>query len=443
MISLAILLVLAQDTTRLTMAGVIDRALAQYPSIGVARAGRSRAAADARDAAAALRPRLVLDASATHYQEPFLVYPLHGFPAPAAPATLPPFDRTLIQGSAFASWTLFDFGQRRSRLRAARAFEGAADAALTTAQAAVVARTATAYLRVLTAREVLAAQDQRLVALEAESARARRLLAEGTVPRLMVLRADAALARARAERTQATAQRDVAEQTLARLADLNGADVGRAALAPASLADTAAALPARDSLVARAVASSPEILESRRRSDAARAGANASRATRYPELRLLTGIVDRGATGHDFRAEWQAGFSLAHSLYTGGQRGAQIARADADASLADAQHRQAELNAAEAVDRALAAASEARGRSAALASALEQTLAVAEVERTSLEIGSGTQTDYLDALADVVRERSALSEARHAELAALIELARVTGRLTIEWLNLTVAQRTP
>lgn len=429
------LILATQDSSRLTMTQAIDRALSQYPSVTAARAVVGRANADVREAAATLRPRLALDASLTQYQEPWLVYPLHGFPSafPSA-GEAPVFDRTLVQGSAFINWTLFDFGQRRSRLRATRAMADAADAGLSAAQSAIVARTAAAYLRALTAREIVAAQDQRLTALTAEADRTRRLLAEGTVPRLLVLRADAALARSRAEWSQAVSQREVAEQALARLTDLPGDSVRRAALAVARLPDTLVTTN-REELVARALRANPELLEARRRVDAARLATGAARATRYPELRLLGGIVDRGATGQDFRAEWQAGVSLSYSPYTGGQRGAAIARADADAAIATEQRRLVELNAAEAVDRALASLTEARARLAALEVALTQTLAVADVERTALEVGSGTQTDYLDALADVVRERSALSEARHALLAAAVELARVTGDLTMDWVE--------
>jgi len=93
---------------------------------------------------------------------------------------------------------------------------------------------------------------------------------------------------------------------------------------------------------------------------------------------------------------------------------------------------------AQGVDRALAAVREAHARVAALGSAAEQSAEVARIERLSLEVGSGTQTDYLDAEANLLRARASLIEARHAEIAARIELARVTGELSLAWLALNL-----
>ena len=144
-----------QDPGRLTLAETVRRALAQYPSVAAARAARDRASADLGDATASRRPRLFLDASLTRFQEPMVVFPLHGF----NPANPPLFDRTLVQSGVTMTWTLFDFGNRSSRVRAARALGAAAEGALGTAEMQLVARAANAFLRVLAASGVLSAQD--------------------------------------------------------------------------------------------------------------------------------------------------------------------------------------------------------------------------------------------------------------------------------------------
>ena len=77
-------------------------------------------------------------------------------------------------------------------------------------------------------------------------------------------------------------------------------------------------------------------------------------------------------------------------------------------------------------------------RIAALQSAVEQSAEVARIERLALEVGSGTQSDYLDAEANLLRARADLIEARHAEISARVELARVLGELSPEWLARTV-----
>jgi outer membrane protein len=428
----------AQDTTRLTVHEAVARALGQYPTVAASRAQRDRAAAVVREDRSQLLPRLALDAGATQAQLPGLVYPLHSLPTgPASP--LPVFATTLFQASAVLNWTLYDFGARKNRVEASRSLEGAAEAALTSAQQQLVARAANAYLRVLTARQTLAAQDQRLAALGAESERTRRLLAEGKAARVTLLRADAALARARADRSGTAGELDVAEHDLAQLTALPWEGISRDTLPEAALADTTDPAPlvtgaARVALVARAQEASADLLEVRRRAAAAQAGANALRRARMPELRLSAGLVDRGAPDNTMKAEWQAGLGISYPLYTGGARSGAIDRGDADARGARAQLRLAELGTTAAVDRAVAAVIQSHARVLALQSAVEQSDAVVQVERTALEVGSGTQTDYLDALALALQARSSLIEARHAEIAARIELARITGELSPEWL---------
>jgi len=86
------------------------------------------------------------------------------------------------------------------------------------------------------------------------------------------------------------------------------------------------------------------------------------------------------------------------------------------------------------VDQALAALRQAHARVAALQSAVEQSAEVARIERLSLEVGSGTQTDYLAAEANLLSARAGLIEARHAEIGARVELARIIGELSRDWL---------
>jgi outer membrane protein TolC len=59
---------------------------------------------------------------------------------------------------------------------------------------------------------------------------------------------------------------------------------------------------------------------------------------------------------------------------------------------------------------------------------------LARIERLLLDAGSGTQTDFLNAEADLLTAQANLVEARHAEIAARVELARVAGELNLDWL---------
>jgi len=434
-----------QDTSRLTLAAALRGALDRYPTVAAARASRDQAAAAVGEARAPLLPRLSLDAALTRYELPSIIYPLHGLNL----ASPPEFGTSLAQAAASLSYTLWDFGGRANRLRAARASEVAAGAALDASSAALVARVAGAYLRVLTIGGVLTAQDQQLATLAAEADRVHRLLAAGRAARVDVLRMEATVSRARADREGTAANLEVAERDLAQLADVPVERARAETLEPLHLRDSTAT-PNRNALLARARAANPELLQALRGADAGRAQLAAARATRFPELRLQGSYVDRGMASAGWppvaalKGEWQAGIQLSYPLFTGGQRASAIRRADADARLRAEQARAAALQLEQSVDRALGIAREGHARMLALTTAVAQFDEVVRIRRLALETGSGTQTDYLDAETDLLRARAGLVDARHAEIAAHIEMARVAGELTPDWLAAALAadQRT-
>ena len=432
-----------QDTSRLTLTQALRRALDHYPTVSAARAGLDQASAAAGEASSARLPRLALDASVSRSQEPNIVYPLHGLSlTPGSTSAMPVFDQTLGQAALGLSWTLWDFGARGGRIRAARATADAAGASLDAARAAIAGRVAVAYLRVLTAQGVLAALDQRLASLEAEADRVHRLMAVGRAARVEVLRIEAEALRARADRVGGRTALDVAERELAQLAGVSPDEARAARLEPLRLADTTDIAPRRAALVERALAANPDLRQARLAADAGRAGLAAARATRFPELRLSGSWVDRGGADHEFRAEWSTSVQISYPLFTGGQRASSIRRADADYRARSEQARLAAMTAEQAVDRALAALSESHARVAALEQAAAQFDEVVRIRRLALETGSGTQTDYLGAETDLLRARASAIEARHAEIAARVELARVTGELTPEWLAAAVRAAT-
>jgi outer membrane protein TolC len=135
-----------------------------------------------------------------------------------------------------------------------------------------------------------------------------------------------------------------------------------------------------------------------------------------------------------FEAEWNAGLLLSYPLFTGGAVRSAVARADAVERGATEQLRLARNQLAEEIDRALSALDESRARVRSLTAAVGQLTEVVRIEKLSLEAGSGTQTDYLRTEADLLSAQAGLVEARHTEIAARAELARVTGQLNSGWI---------
>ncbi len=417
----------AADST-LALVEAAARALATHPTVGAARARADEADAGVGEAAAARWPWLNLTAAATQYEEPMGVAPIHGF----TPEAIPPFDRTHLTAALGATYTVFDGGARGGRIDRAELLAGAAGAALTTSEQRILMRVARTYLETLARHEVLAAEDQRLIALSAERERASRLRAAGRAAEVEVLRVEAAIASAEAERVRLAAALEVAERDLARLIGGSVEETRAGRLVAVALADST--IPARDALLASAQAQSPLAAEARARAAAAAAGSDVARGARWPSVGLYGNWIDRNSDDADLPAEWSTGVQMSLPLFTGGAITGSIARADAAARGAGQEARLTELEIAADVDRAYTLYLEAHALAQSLATAEARFAEVARIEQLALAAGSGTQTDYLEAEAELLLARARRTEARNAEIAARIELARVVGELDPTWL---------
>ncbi len=422
---------------RLTPARAAEMALATHPSVAAARAERQASAAEHDESRALFRPVVQLGVAATQYEEPSLASPIHGF----RPDLFPTFDTTLYQPSVRASYTLFDGGARRARREQTAAQVERAGARLAAEEQALVARVARAYLQVLSLAEVLAADGARLEALGLERDRAGKLFAAGRAAEVEVKRGDAAFAAAEAERAARAARLDQTERTLARLIGVE-TEAARAPLlspvtlggAPGGRLEVALAGPAREDLERRAREESSNARAARESAAVAEAAVAQATAARRPSVQLVGNEVGYGSAEGDFTAEWSAGFQLSFPLFTGGATAARLARAEALSTAAREQVRAAELAALSELDAALTAEAEALARAASLAAAVASFAEVARIEKLRLDAEAGTQSDYLDAEADLLGARAAWVEARYAALAARVEVARAVGGLDPAWL---------
>ena len=413
----------------LTLEAAARRALARYPAVQAAAARAAQVEAEVGIAKAAWLPRLGLSGVATRYEETMLVYPIHGF----APNLIPPFSNFIVQGSLSAQYLLVDGGGRSGRVREARAQSGAAEAAAVAATQETLQRVVVAFLEVLGRREVLAAHDHRLQALAAERARVVQLVRAGRVADVDLLRAEAEMQRAAAERVERATLLSVAEAELGRLVALPADSTRALLLVRVALADSI--LPGADTLAAAARAANPRLLQAAARAAAAVAATAVARGERWPSISLFArenGWSD--ADGND-ALEWNAGALLEYPLFTGGARRSAIAAAQAASRRAGAEAALVTLEVQRSVDDARAVATAAQALRASLSVAVARFREVARIRKLALDTGTGTQTDYLDAEADLLDAQARHIEARHREITARAALALHTGQLDLEWLG--------
>jgi outer membrane protein len=427
----------AQGNAALSLSQAVGLAVASHPAIAAARATDDETEARVAEARAAWLPQITAQGTVTRFELPMIVAPLHGFD----PSRPPTFDRTLLQGAAQVGYTVFDGGARGARIGAARAEAQGATADLEAALLRVTAETVRAYLAVISVHSRCQAQEQSLAALAAERSRVLRALDAGRAARVDLLRVEAAMAQAEAERVGSAEALDVAELTLARLLAVDPERTRAARLARVRLRDTSITLD-RATVLRRAGATSPELARARRRAEAADFARRAARAAWFPRLDLGGGYLGFGGGTVAFTAEWQASARITYPVFQGGARAAAISAATSRAQAVAEQYRTAELELEAALDRALAAAREARARVAALTRAVDHLTEVVRIEQLALDAGAGTQSDFLRADADLRRSRAALIEAQYGEILARVDLGRLTGELSADWLA-TIVESVP
>lgn len=420
----------------LTLAEAMQRAAQHYPTVASSEANLTAAQAGIRRERAEWWPRLSVIGSGTQYQKPMIVNPIHDF----QPGETPPFDETLIQGGANLSWTLLDAGgSRRARIDRSKSEAGAAASALSATRQSLLSDVASAYLDALGLQELRTAHDRRIAALEAELKRVRQRFEVGRAARLEILRVEAELAGADAERVAVNARLEVARRELARLTGLSPASVESRGLTPLRLRDSS--VPNRETLAARARARSPVVQRARRVRRAAEASVAVARGQRWPDLELAGSWVDRGSADGDFESEWSVGLQLSLPVYSGGRIGSEVTRAEAERRRAGEELRVAEKTIERAVDRAASRVDETLARIRSLERATSRSEEVVRIERLRLDEGRGIQTDYLDAEASLLAVRARLVEARHATIRARVELARAVGTLDPGWMERNVETR--
>ncbi len=413
---------------RLTLEEAAHRALAYYPSLQASLAQVEAADAALDEAESARFPTVSVSASLAQYQEPALVHPIHAF----TPDLIPPFDETLFQAFAAVHYPLYDGGGRSSRIEESRARRGSAEASLLEARQRLLSQLIRQYLSVLSGARTLEAQDRSLQALEAELSRVKQVFEVGRAATVDVLRVEASIAAARAERVRLASSLALSQRNLARLLGFEGSEARASNLVPVALAD--ATLPPREEVLESALQSSPSARVARDELAVAEATVDGSKSRQLPSISVDGRYINYGSASGANSLEWNIGVSVAYTVFNGGAVSNEVARSSLAARSAAENLRWAELEVAGEVDRSLSAVEEAEARIGSLATAVARFDEVSRIEKLRLETGVGTEVDYVRAEADRLAAEAGLIEARYAEIAARAELARVAGSLSPEWI---------
>jgi len=384
-----------------------------HPLMAAASAGVSSATEAVDEARAPYWPQVDLSAGYHRWQRRAFLPSGLSLPGHEIPELIGPLDDW--NGGLASRLTLFDFGERRAGLDAARARLGGAQADLAATRADLRLAVESAFFGLADAQDLLGVAERNLARTESHRALAQARQEAGAVPRADVLRTEADVENARLQLISARSRVRLAS------GQLNTA-MGRPAETPLAIAPPSAAPPPPDpadleTTVRQAVANRPELKSEQQRLEAARAGVDGARASRAPKVRA-DGSFGWNDTGFlPETKEWQLGLSVDLPVFDGGSRIHRLAHAQADLARAQAiydnrvlQIRQEVWAAVTELQRAWEsiAASEAGVRSS------EESL---RVVRERYENGAALISDLLDTQTVLARAEAALADARWTYLA--------------------------
>lgn len=416
----------------LTLSKAVSRALEEYPAIRASRASHQEAEATLGINSATYLPLVKLNASATQFEKPMIVTPLHSFGL----SQVPQFDQTLYQGGLMVNYLLFDGGVRNARVQQARAQLDSADTDLSVVIQDVIARVVSTYLAILTNQKILEGHNQRINALKAELSRVQQFYKAGRSPRVDILKVQASIANAQADQVKNIEKLNLSNKELSHLLNVSLEEIKYSKLVPVGLSNPF--LDPQENLKKEGGQSSLSVKQARHKIEIADAGLGAARGGRWPDLNLVGNYLYFGSSQSEKAVEWQAGAQLSYVLFNGGAIRLEMARAEAVKQNALERLRLAEIQTQQEIDRAVSAIEEAHARVESLETSVERLEEVARIEKLQLETGSVTETDYLNAETDLLVARNNLIETRYSEISAYVELRHVTGHLNLRWLTETV-----
>jgi outer membrane protein TolC len=328
-------------------------------------------------------------------------------------------------------WPIYTGGRTDALELAARAEASAATADVAAAEADLRLEVARAFWALVTARATVAVLDQSLVRTRAHLNDVRERLRAGLIPPNEVAAAEALESRQRMLSIEAANQQAM---TSAELARLIGADLGDAIEPAAVLELVAPASSAIDALSAEARSQRHERTALQQRIEAADLQQRAALAGTRPTV-AVTGGVDYARPNprtfpraDKWQESWDAGLSVAWSLWDGGRARAEALQASSIATAA--RQRLAEFDSVLSLElrQRLLEIDSGRAAVAAAADAVRGATEARRVVNERYRVGVATQTEVLDAdvallQAELDRTR-ALAGVRFAEA----RLARASGR---------------
>lgn len=416
--------------TPLTLEDAITRAQAETASARSLAASVGEANARIRRAQSAFWPRVDVTETVQRGNQPVFVFSsllsqrrfsVADF---AIAALNHPDPTTNTRTAVVIEQPVFDAGQTRLGVQAARMMRDAAVAARDAEEQDLALRAAQAFVRVLQLEGTIRAIDAAVAAAESDRQRARARHDVGLTTAADGLALDVHLADTRQRQITAAGDLEVARLQLAEAVGLP--------LTASVVLVPPAARPVPDdhaALVREALARHPLLRQAQHRLELAGNGHRSARAALLPSVALHGGWEFNGATFAGQQSSWVVGAEVRVNLFRGFADTARLAEARHAHTRAAAERERIERRIEVDVRAALAQLTAARGRDDAGRAALAQAREAQRIVRDRYENGLATVTDVLRAAESVLEAESRATAAGMDVILQSVALDRALGRL--------------
>jgi outer membrane protein len=411
------------EPAALTLEDCLHLATDHHPLLAAAAAGVTAANEAVGEARTPYWPQVDLSAGYHRWQNRAflpsgLTIPGHPLPEIVGPLN----DWT---GGLYSQMTLFDFGERRAGLDAARDRWKSAQANAEATRGDIRLAVQTAFYGLAAAQDLSSVAERNLKRMENHRALAQARHDAGAVPQADVLRVQAEVASAQLQLISARSRVRTAAGQL-------NTSMGRPAELPVTIAPPAAgSLPPIatdiDAAVRQAIASRPELKAEQLQVAAARAGVEGARAARAPKLRADGSYGVNDTTFLPETKVWQVGLSVDLPVFDAGSRAHRVARSKAELAREQAMYDTHLLQVRQEVWAAVTELERARDSIAANETNVRASEESLRVERERYQNGAALITDLLDTQTALASAEASLAQARWSCLSAWAAYERAVG----------------
>lgn len=406
----------------LTLGAAVTQAVQANPRLQATGLERDARALEQDIARGQRYPAVGIDATYTHYSDPYLVHPIE------TPGVFPPLDTDVTSAGISLRLPLYAGG---------RLVAGESLAANTTASAVqrlrgseqdLIFNVVSSYAKALQLRDLAAAEVRRIEGLQAEVDAIQHKVDVGRAARLEVLRVQSQLSGARFNQAATTqGERDA----LTLLAALMDTPVRTWLLQ--DLPVKPRSLPGSEETAAhQAVLANPQVQQAQAELDAAEDRVAIARGERRPRVDLVANSRTRRGGDWEGRDDWDVGLQLSVPVFDAGIRKSRVDQANLDRLQAQALLRGIVNDVTTEARAAFGSLQTAKQQREAARQALDESDEALRIETQSYHAGRSTVTDLLSAEAARWEALASLNQAEYDEFVAAVRLQRALGRLTPE-----------